>query len=113
MIASGAPQDARSPLAGSATPAEATSAPDAPEIANGELFRLDPLADYAWRERGLGVATPLTWAQKRSMRQLITQGKAEALPMAEQRCWISADLRWLLAGATRVIVKPNGKKVLR
>ena len=34
-------------------------------IANDAPFGRDPLADYAWRERGLGVATPLTWAQKR------------------------------------------------
>ena len=96
------PQDAREVVSGSALPDEAVSSP-------GE----DPLADYAWRERGLGVASPLTWAQKRSMRQLITQGKAEALPIGEQRCWVSCDMRWLLAGATRVIIKPSGKRVLR
>jgi hypothetical protein len=108
-----APQDAGAPQADSGTPNEATSEPDGAEIANDVPFGLDPLADYAWRERGLGVAAPLTWAQRRTMRRLITQGKAEPLPMAEQRCWVSADLLWCLSGATRVIVKPDGTRVLR
>jgi hypothetical protein len=94
-------------------PVEGTSSPDGPEIAITGPSHPDPLADYAWRERGLGVGTPLTWKQKRKMRWLITTGRALPLPMAEQRCWISCDLRWMLADATRVIVKPNGKMVLR
>lgn len=91
----------------------AEASPDGAEIATAKPSSLDPLRDYAWRERGLGVAQPLTWAQRRTMRRLITSGRAEPLPMAEQRCWVSADLRWLLAEATRVIVKPDGKRVLR
>jgi hypothetical protein len=109
----GAPQDARPSAAGSVTPAEATSASDGARRPIAGPSCPDPLADYAWRERGLGVAQPLTWSQRRQMRWLITTGRAAPLPIAEQRCWRAADLRWLLAGATRVIVKPDGKLVLR
>jgi hypothetical protein len=78
------------------------------------MTALDPLRDYAWRERGLGVATPLTPAQRRVMLNLIGWGKAEPLPIAEQRCWIAVDLRWIGSNAgTRVIVKPDGKRVIR
>lgn len=107
------PQNALEAAPGTPTPAEATSSPGGAENANEGLSTFDPLRDYRWRERGLGIASPLTWGQRREMLKLITQGKAEALPMSEQRCWRAADMRWLCAGATRVVVKPNGKRMLR
>lgn len=78
---------------------------------------LDPLREYAWRGTSCGTAKPLTRKQRKTMLNLIGRGIAAPLPSADQKCWISADMRLLAtpegSNASRVIVKPNGTRVIR
>lgn len=72
------------------------------------------LADYAWRGAVGSPSPPLTMSQRKTMLGMISRGIAKPLPMAEQRCWVAADLEWLGHGlARRAIVRPDGRRVLR